>query len=180
MNYWFTSDTHFGHEKIIEYSKRPYMSIEDMDEDLIRLWNEYVRDGDVVWHLGDFNFRSRKPTPAYLHRLRGTKHYVEGNHDDKYAAKYKSAFASYQSVKYLKLYGEKIFLSHYAHRVWRSSHRGTWHLYGHSHGDLPSVGRSMDVGVDAIKGYRPISFEEIGAYMLTREPTSHHTRMLDE
>ena len=36
---WFTSDTHFFHDKIVEYSQRPFASVEEMNEELIARWN---------------------------------------------------------------------------------------------------------------------------------------------
>jgi len=53
-----------------------------------------------------------------------------------------------------------IFLSHYSHRVWSQSHHGILHLYGHSHGSLPGIGKSMDVGVDTNDLY-PYHLDEI-------------------
>lgn len=32
MTVWFTADTHFGHDKIRVYCKRPFASIEEHDE----------------------------------------------------------------------------------------------------------------------------------------------------
>lgn len=43
MNTWFTSDTHWGHSKIIEHSHRPFESIGEMDEVLIERWNKVVK-----------------------------------------------------------------------------------------------------------------------------------------
>ena len=57
MVYWFTSDTHFGHKNIIEYCKRPFSSVEQMNEMLIKKWNNKVKVDDIVFHLGDFSFR---------------------------------------------------------------------------------------------------------------------------
>ena len=37
---WFTSDTHFGHKEIIRFTGRPFASVEEMDRELIRRWNE--------------------------------------------------------------------------------------------------------------------------------------------
>lgn len=179
MTTWFTADTHFGHMRIIQLSKRPFASVEEMDEALIANWNALVKPGDDVWHLGDFNFRGPTLTPDYVKRLNGRIHLIRGNHDDGYAAKHRECFASFQDVKYLRLYGEKLYLSHYAHRVWRNSHHGAWHLYGHSHGCLPNYYRSMDVGVDAC-GYHPISFEAIGRYMLKQDPVHHHPEMVTD
>ncbi|MCX6365194.1 MAG: hypothetical protein NTX57_00570 [Armatimonadetes bacterium] len=57
---------------------------------------------------------------------------------------------------------QRIVLCHYAFRVWRNAHHGSWHLYGHSHGSLPGAGRSMDVGVDC-HDFSPISYEQVKA-----------------
>lgn len=75
------SDSHFGHAKIIEYANRPYSSVEEMDEDLIRRWNETVSNDDIVFHLGDFAFGSVEKQKSYFDRLNGAKFLVLGNHD---------------------------------------------------------------------------------------------------
>jgi calcineurin-like phosphoesterase family protein len=70
-----------------------------------------------------------------------------------------------------------IVLCHYAMRVWLHHGRGTWQLYGHSHGNLPDepLALSMDVGVDT-HDFRPLHIEEIQAIMkrkaAAREQTS--------
>ena len=53
---FFTSDTHFGHSKIIDYCKRPFSSIEEHDKTLIQNWNNVVGQDDTVFHLGDFAY----------------------------------------------------------------------------------------------------------------------------
>ena len=50
---FFTSDLHFGHENAIRFDNRPFKSIEEMDTELIRRWNEKVGKGDLVYVLGD-------------------------------------------------------------------------------------------------------------------------------
>jgi calcineurin-like phosphoesterase family protein len=179
VNTWFTTDTHFGHAKIIIHSKRPFTSAEEMDETMIERWNKLVRANDDIWHLGDFNYRSKLTTEQYLRRLNGRIHLVYGNHDDRDAKRYAHLFASVQEVKYLRLFEEKITLYHYAQRVWRNSHHGAWHLFGHSHGSLPRYHRSMDVGVD-VHNFSPVSFEEIRAYMITQEIVHHHPELVTD
>jgi len=44
----------FSHRGIITYANRPFASMEEMDEVLVQRWNERVRPGDRVYHLGDF------------------------------------------------------------------------------------------------------------------------------
>lgn len=181
MSVFFTADTHFGHAKIIVHSKRPFAHVDEMDEAMIAKWNAVVGPKDDVWHLGDFNFKSLKPTAYYLGRLNGRIHIVWGNHDDKHAKKHWNSrvtaprFASAQETKYLRLDDEKVTLYHYAQRVWRNSHRGSLHLYGHSHGNLEGVplGRSMDVGVDA-NAFAPVSWDDVRAKLKDRPFTLHH------
>lgn len=182
MSIFFTADTHFGHAKIIEHAKRPFATVGEMDEVLINRWNAVVRPNDDIWHLGDFAFRCErigKTASDYFVRLNGRIHVVWGNHDDKDAKLIKHLFASHQEVKYLRLEKEKITLYHYAQRVWRNSHRGSWHLYGHSHGMLPHFHRSMDVGVD-VWNFAPVPFDVVRAYMIQQPVTLHHPELVSD
>lgn len=54
MKVFFTSDTHFGSKRTLELSKRPFNSVEEMDEQMISNWNSIVEKDDIVYHLGDF------------------------------------------------------------------------------------------------------------------------------
>ena len=80
MTYWWTSDSHFSHSNILEYCKRPYDNIHEMDEDLIKRGNDVVGEDDTVFHLGDFCFGNKK---YYTSRLNGDIILIKGNHDDK-------------------------------------------------------------------------------------------------
>jgi calcineurin-like phosphoesterase family protein len=53
MNF-FTSDTHYGHANIIKYSSRPFSSVEEMNDALVKKINDKVGVDDCLWHLGDF------------------------------------------------------------------------------------------------------------------------------
>ena len=53
---YYTSDIHFGHNKIIDFEKRPFKSIEEMDNTIINNWNNKVKSTDEVYILGDFAF----------------------------------------------------------------------------------------------------------------------------
>lgn len=183
MNYFFTSDTHFGHHNIIKYSKRPFKNVDEMDEALIANWNAKVTKNDIVFHLGDFSFA---PAENYVPRLNGTIRLIRGNHDHPadrlqhaHRSTNKQPFISIDDVRQIVVKDQRIWLSHYAHRVWPSSHHGCWHLYGHSHGSLPDDRNSLsfDCGVDC-HNYTPLSFEEVQQIMSkkTFKPIDHHGR----
>jgi hypothetical protein len=78
-------DTHFGHQKIIEYCARPFNpdNVPEMDRVLINNWNFTVSPGDKVIFLGDlkFGYKSKKPQ-YYLDKLNGNIQFIKGNHDD--------------------------------------------------------------------------------------------------
>jgi len=81
MTTFFTSDTHFGHERIIELSNRPFRNVAEMNQALIDNWNSVVGPDDHVYHLGDVALGSFFESMECLTRLNGTKTLVVGNHD---------------------------------------------------------------------------------------------------
>ena len=58
MKWFVTSDQHHGHFNIIEYTGRPFKTLEKMDAELIRRFNERVKPEDHAIFLGDFCFRN--------------------------------------------------------------------------------------------------------------------------
>ena len=167
---WFTSDLHFGHKNIIQYSKRPFESVDHMTEHLILEWNRCVKETDTVWHLGDFAFLKPQQVLEIIKQLNGRKHWLVGNHDEVLEKVLRdNPELAIEVVRYkeIKHNGQFIVLNHYGQRVWNHSFRGSWHLYGHSHGTLAPFGKSVDVGVDCkeiTEEYRPVSFDELGEY----------------
>ena len=153
---YITSDSHFGHKNIIKYCNRPFSSVEEMDETMIENWNAKVKPNDTIYHLGDFSF-SKNPQ-QYFKRLNGRKILIRGNHDG--LAIVDLGWDGVHHYYELKVGKQLIVLFHYGMRVWNGSHHGSWHLYGHSHGKLPSSGLSFDAGVDC-HNFSPISYDEV-------------------
>ena len=178
---WFISDSHFGHGNIIKYCNRPFMNkyeqnivdnhkrgdklyddlrisqdtIDRHDDALIDNINRIVKPKDTLYHLGDFALRN---IGHYRHRIKCEEvHLILGNHDY-LKDRDEEGFYSVSDYKEIKYEGRFIVLSHYAMRVWNRSHRGSIMLYGHSHGTLPGIKNSFDVGVDC-HGYCPISIK---------------------
>jgi calcineurin-like phosphoesterase family protein len=163
----FTADTHFYHDGIRERCARPWGSIEEMNAGLIAAWNAVARPNDIVWVVGDFAYKAAdlKRVGGVFNALNGQKHLIIGNHDDPdiRALPWKSV----ADVAEISVEGQRIFLSHYAHRTWPGQRRGTWQLFGHSHGRLPGTDLSTDVGVDCW-GYCPVTIQQIQQRLVTQ------------
>ena len=78
---YITADLHLGHANIIKYCDRPYEDVEEMNNDLIRRWNETVTDNDRVFFLGDFALSSAEQIIKWGNMLNGRKVMIYGNHD---------------------------------------------------------------------------------------------------
>ena len=77
---WFTSDLHFGHRNILKFCKRPWDTVEEMDEGLIQNWNRVVGKDDLVFNLGDFAFATNGRWKELLSQLNGHHYLILGNH----------------------------------------------------------------------------------------------------
>jgi len=198
MNIWFTSDTHFGHTNIAgskvsnwKSGYRDFNSVHEMNIALVNGINKYVKENDILYHLGDWSFGGAHNILQFRNYIICKNiHLILGNHDQHITdkdIKYHGIsfnpihlFSSVQNVLSLKLGKTDLFLSHYSHRVWLGSHKGVIHLYGHSHGSIPDWGKSMDVGVDVafkkFNEYRPFNISDINNIMSKREleKVDHH------
>ena len=165
----FVSDTHFFHRGIIDHCDRPYDNVDDMNEDMITIWNDNIGVNDDVYHIGDvaWHLRGEDVSKMYkiLSQLNGKIHLVPGNHDDKVVREVLinlgwNILPTYNSLKFMK---QKMILMHYPIASWDGLHHGNWHLHGHSHGSYFADGKILDVGWDV--HHRPIDFDEVKDYM---------------
>ena len=83
---FLVSDTHFGHNGVCHFMRsdgetklRPWDTAAEMDEEMVRRWNDTVRPNDKVYHLGDVVI-NRKAL-GIMRRLNGDKVLIRGNHD---------------------------------------------------------------------------------------------------
>lgn len=149
---FYTSDLHFGHEKLAEL--RGYSSVEEHDADIMEAWNWAVTTRDHVWILGDLSAGNELDWWRPLVNLPGTKHLVCGNHDSAWAGNrkgYKSRggpynlyneFASVQDFAVRKIGDTRVMLSHFPYSGDRGEDRFTQFrlrdegrpiLHGHTH-----------------------------------------------
>lgn len=178
MERWFTADPHFWHQAMLTVPvwPRPYTLVEDMNEDLIKRWNDVVKRGDIVYVLGDFGVKMPdKEAQKIFNRLSGEKFLVIGNHDHKNPDVINLPWKWKGERKTITVDGTRIVLDHFPLQAWDGSMKGSWDLYGHVHGELPEHPSclKMDVGVDVrLYGaplFRPVSFEEVKSVLSKRQ-----------
>ena len=178
-NLFFTSDTHFYHPNIIRYCNRPFNSVEEMNETLIRNWNEVVTPDGRVFHLGDFAFGGDAEWRSVLSRLNGKIYLILGNHDiQNIKSEVMERFEAVTQQMLIGVDGQKIILNHYPLLTFGGSYHNIWQLFGHVHSgpytqtaeestrgkDIPRLVNlfptQYDVGVDNNE-FRPVPFARL-------------------
>lgn len=114
MTTYFTSDTHFGHERIISLCDRPFTNVENMNENIVHNWNALVRPDDTVYHLGDVALGPIQDSLAIIQRLNGRKIMITGNHDRPFPPMQRGREAKIAewTQKYLDAGFEEIYSNH--------------------------------------------------------------------
>lgn len=189
MTVFFLSDLHFFHENIIKLENRPFENLEHMHTVMIERWNSVVTRRDTAYCVGDFTgvqmgISKQKEVDKVIRALNGQKHLVFGNHDGN-ATRKSTLWATAEAAKEIKVdiglpSRQKIYLHHYACRVWPSQGRGAWCLHGHSHGNLKDIGgKTLDVGAP-IHNYTPVSLDWVIEYMRERlvYVEDHHSELV--
>jgi len=162
-----TGDTHFGQKGILKF--RPFQTVQEMDETIIENYNNVVKPGDTVYHIGDLcHTVDVKVFHSYLSRLNGRIILIKGNHDRtswKAPELFTGPYNMYETI----IEGRDVTFCHYAMLMWKNSHRGAYHLYGHSHGTLEDNPHSLsfDVGVDC-HDFKPLHWSQVVERMKTK------------
>ena len=157
MKIFVIADTHFGHENIIKYCNRPFKTVNEMDEAMIKNWNETVTNKDVVIHLGDFGLGSKEYISSIVKRLNGKKILIMGNHDNWSEQTYRDI--GFHTVSRFPIIFNDIYLLSHAPRV----SNGFITVFGHVHDkalDYEQIGKSFCASVENIN-YKPIELETI-------------------
>lgn len=174
---FFTADLHFGHDWLVKFNNRPYSSSKEMDEALIKNWNQTVPSDGLVFVLGDIGYTSDERIIEIFKQLNGEKILIRGNHDtDNYQEEtLLSLFSEIHELLFVRVqdYNHSIYhymvLCHYPMLDWQNSYRGTWQLFGHIHTrkikEFDTVKARLfssqyDVGVDN-NHFKPISCRDL-------------------
>ena len=168
---FLVSDTHFGHAGVCRFTEsdgvtkiRPWTDPAEMDEEMVKRWNETVRPNDKVYHLGDVVI-NRKAL-SIMSRLNGDKVLIRGNHDIFRDEEYRQYFRELRA--YHVMYG--MILSHIPIHEQSLGRFGT-NIHGHLHTGRVQIrgfnGKPM--GIDPRyhcvcveqTDFRPILFEDV-------------------
>lgn len=172
MKIWFTSDTHFSAERTRLYSRRPFDTVEEMDEVLINNWNSVVGKDDIVYHLGDFgNYDIAKRLNGHINLVFGN--YEEREFESKSFEEIKEEFAhngiNVVSLSILKLTLKEdnieLFLTHKPTdaKVIRDK-TGVYTLFGHIHKSQMFKKFGLNVGIDC-HNFMPIDLDTVKFYL---------------
>lgn len=186
---FFTSDLHFGHAKVIEYSNRPFKSVEEMDERLIKNWNQQAGPEDTIIVVGDFfMYHKKEKLREIMSRLNGYKILVRGNHDMTAPEMFNIGFHHVCESMTMRIANETVNISHYPYRTpWykvkfynflnklfpkrffkprvfamQLKSDGRFLIHGHTHDESQAIPerRMIHVGTDAW-GYKLVPFAKV-------------------
>jgi calcineurin-like phosphoesterase family protein len=169
---FLVSDTHFGHLGVCKFTRndgvtklRPWDNPEDMDEEMVKRWNETVRPNDKVYHLGDVVI-NRKAL-GIMRRLNGDKVLIRGNHDIFRDEEYREHFRELRAYHVMN----GMILSHIPIHTESLGRFGT-NIHGHLHANrvmYQPTWRIDDTRIDPRyhcvcveqTDFRPILFEDV-------------------
>lgn len=157
---WVWSDQHFYHKNIIEFSERPYESLEQMNEHLIANYNEYVGENDICIWVGDIGLKGTTILNELLSRCNGYKILVIGNHDFNGKKLRKLAFDETHLIYTINYPDVNLVFTHYP----MENIPWPWvNIHGHLHVfPNPDTGHLLHINVNCeVQAYRPKLLDEI-------------------
>ena len=193
---WFTSDSHYSHANITEglstwekgRGQRPFQTVDDMNDTLVKNINGCAQESDILIHLGDFSFGGISKVSEFRERIICKEVIlVLGNHDHHIRSNktgLQDLFTRTTSYLELSVNKQQFILFHFPIVVWDCVGQGAIMLHGHTH-KRPEKrigkGRMLDVGLDGHPEFRPYGLGEIMELVSTRPigcylEDDYHTR----
>jgi len=182
------SDTHFGHRGMCTFTRndgvtklRPFDTTDEMDEFMVKAWNDKVKPTDKVYHLGDVVI-NKKSLPI-MDRLNGDKVLIRGNHDIFHDVEYRKYFRELRAYHVMN----GLILSHVPVHPASLGRFGT-NIHGHLHSNRVMQARGVDARTGDIlysnkidaryhcvsaehTNYAPILFEDVQRNILAEGGT---------
>jgi calcineurin-like phosphoesterase family protein len=151
------SDFHLNHKNIIEYTNRPFKTIDEMNEAIIKNWNLVVKEDDLIIFVGDFCLGHKKEFEKYLLMLKGKIVFVKGNHDSKKIDSLKELIIVFKK--------QRFFVTHKP--INKPINWKEWIIHGHCHNnnieDYPFINKknkTINVSCELLN-YWPIKLSTI-------------------
>jgi calcineurin-like phosphoesterase family protein len=184
------SDLHLGHKNIIEYCERPFDSVSEMNDTLLKNWNECVGPNERVLYLGDLApFEDRTHVvQGWLNKLNGQFLFIEGNHDPAIPITTHESYC-------LNLSGSgsdsdsDVYLTHYPEDI--PNDWDGWAIYGHHHNNFPEKypfvdphAKRVNISIELL-GFEPIPVAELfrwieaGDRLITRPGVNENRALQD-
>jgi len=170
MSNFVCADTHFWHDRVIMYERRPWSNLNEMHEDMISRWNSVVNKSDTVYLLGDASLGNKKNTTSIISRLRGNKILIMGNHCMRNSVTWWRDTGFHWVSKYPIMYGSKpcnptmdVCLSHIPLSNIRKTNM--INIHGHLHSNIGSeiyknAKNTICVSMENIN-YTPVDLDEL-------------------
>ena len=169
---YFTSDLHFGHKNIIRFDNRPFTTIEEMDAEIIKRWNNKVKANDTVYILGDLSWYNADKTLEIINQLNGRLRLLKGNHDKfLHNSACKKRFESIKDYEEITVDDKKVVLSHYPIHMYNHQFRGGVMLFGHVH-TTKSHDKTIEIMNELNKDDIPCQMWNVGCMLWNYEPVS--------
>lgn len=177
MTIWYTADTHFGHENVIRFCNRPFVSAAQMDAVMLENMWKVVGPADQLWILGDFAFGPKARNSTYVeqvfNQLPGAeRHLIIGNHDQNPTLELPWDSTTHFAELHDGPVNQLNTLCHYPMITWNHARRGALQLFGHVHNNWRGSRNSVNVGVD-VWDFMPVTFVEIMRRAKKLPPNQH-------
>lgn len=174
---YYIADWHYGHQNALSFDNRPFKTVEEMNQELVKRWNAVVSNGDIVYVLGDMFWCNMQTAIPVLDSLKGQKFLIKGNHDRCKDARFLKQFAKVTEYLEVDDGDRKVVLCHYPIPCFKNHFYGWYHLYGHVHSSFEWNMMEHDKFLMNELYDRPCQMYNVGAMMPWMDYTP---RTLDE
>lgn len=186
----YYSDPHFGHKSsrtdICKLANRPFNSVDEMDVELVRRYNERIGMSDIVLWLGDVFLCHKERAREIVRQMNGIKFLIPGNHDRSVKSMTDLGFALIMDSASLTIAGRICRFCHYPYAGVEHNkgeddrflekrperRKGEILIHGHTHKNQQVFENMIHIGVDAWDFY-PVMHYEIVQLIQKHFPVEH-------
>ena len=144
MSAYIFSDPHFHHKNMA--IKRGFSCEEEMNEHIVKTWNETISKKDAVYLLGDITME--KKNYEIVSRLKGIINVVLGNHDERQHVRELLKYVN--TVSGMIDYKNKVILTHCPVHPSQLEFRYSHNIHGHVHENSLDDKRYINVCAEVI------------------------------